>query len=191
MRGISATMLLLTGLSHPSQLRDGLKAQDALETQSDLKDVYANWPVPLTSLDVIANCQQPMSRDWSQVNHAHTVFASCGTYSKGLATVPDLGITFRYPPGTMIMLSGALRLGVEVTDGDHVMFKAKLHSTLLDAAGVSMSGPPTLLQSWAKRDLSGEVRLFAPHLPTVDSESEFDYSEIDESDLAGMEEIMG
>jgi hypothetical protein len=111
----SALMGSLLWIIHPELYHAGMEGLKALAENPDMvkegDDVFQIlhwWSTPFSGYSIISNRTTPVHRDNSARPQWYDLLASFGTYGYGEMKLPGIGVTLKYPAGTLVALCGKL-----------------------------------------------------------------------------------
>jgi hypothetical protein len=129
----------VTALVAPELYKAGKEAIEQVQLGQDMNRTHKNitlWPSVFTGMQIIANRTTPPHRDRGGAPTHYDLLLSVGTHVEAQLSLPELGATFSYPPGTIVELCGKVFLH-EVDDwegGERVcvahMMKDDVHERL-------------------------------------------------------------
>ncbi|KAI0338537.1 hypothetical protein BDW22DRAFT_1337809 [Trametopsis cervina] len=127
-------------ICHPIQLMQTYNCETRLTETEAFASAVRTWNYPSHGLAFISNRQTPLHRDRKTSTTMYDTLVTCGRYSDGDFMIAEVGLRFRYKPGTMITLAGGLlRHGAEVEDGERVVIASFMRQELMDAMDVACS----------------------------------------------------
>jgi hypothetical protein len=103
----------ILALTHKELYLCGLDAIHRLifdEIQSKIHPNLHHWLSVYSAIQVISNRTTPPHRDKGGAPSYYDLLLSAGTHSDARMHIHDLGATFNYPPGTIILVCGRLLL---------------------------------------------------------------------------------
>lgn len=101
-----------------------------------LLEVLSTWYTPFSALAVISNRSTPLHRDTGGRPEWLDLMVALGVYEHGRFTVPGLGYTFKYNPGTIVAFSGKIfRHGAECA-GDRACIAFYMRDNVLNRLGI-------------------------------------------------------
>lgn len=133
-------------VAHPELHDAGRNALKVLRTSPRHKNhrVYARrWTSVYSGVSVICNRACPPHRDPGGREDWYDMLLTLGRYADGILKMPDLGATFAYAPGTVMLLpSKCLRHAVPPVVGERVCYAWFMRDNVLERLGVSVTQWP-------------------------------------------------
>lgn len=129
---------LILSLTNPQLYQCGLEAITKLKAD-DSSQLHANirsWPSVYSGIQVISNRITPSHRDKGSAPSTYDLLLSVGTHSNARLSIHDIGSSFTYRPGSIILTCGRVLLHevAEWGDGERLCFahymKDKVHERL-------------------------------------------------------------
>jgi hypothetical protein len=119
---------------------------ERIAKSENLDSLLKDWTSPLTTASLINNRDSPEHRDTRATYCSMDVLASTGKYENGKFTVPGLGLTFWYRPGTVIGLLGRIVRHGATAEGERMVYTQYLRETVLETLGVPEPGHVNISQ---------------------------------------------
>ena len=143
----NALMSAAVAIMHPDMYRAGRdtliklgKQEHAKNDPDGMADVLAKWGAVFNGVNVISNRQTPLHRDNYSSAEWYDLLATVGDYANGVLELPTVGVRLKYPPGTLVALSGrVLRHGASEVDGDRLCLAWYMRSSVHRRMDVSPS----------------------------------------------------
>ena len=101
-------------LIHPDLYRASLESISKIKNDKNLVAHYHQnvqlWPSAFSAIQVIVNRQTPCHRDQGAFPTSYDLLLSLGTHSDARMTLREIGASFLYTPGSVMVLSGKVLL---------------------------------------------------------------------------------
>jgi hypothetical protein len=143
LEGTTSFLGAVLGVMHPSTFQTGMNCVRAIVASNNvakregLEQLMNEWTSPYTTISLINNRDTPLHRDNGGSYTVMDLLVSVGTYSTGEFTVPGLGFTFWYTPGTVIGLLGRIVQHGAAASGERLCYAQYLRENVLDDLGLS------------------------------------------------------
>lgn len=103
-----------------------------VEKATNFADILQAWTSPFTGVAVVNNRQTPVHRDHGGFRESMDILASVGPYQGGQIDFPSLNLSFAYPPGTLVGLTGRLIPHGASADGERCCFAYYLKQAVVE-----------------------------------------------------------
>ena len=148
----SALMGALLWIIHPELYAAGIQALTTLASHpelvkegDELAAILQVWSSPYSSYSIISNRESIGHQDNNSRPAWYDMLVSVGTYNEGVLTLPGLGLTFQYNPGTVVGLCGKLlKHAVPEVVGNRVCLAYYMRDKVHERIEVSAPGWMTL-----------------------------------------------
>lgn len=105
---------IMAALVHPNLYRASQESIYKIKNNPNLVAQYHKnvqlWPSAFSAIQVIVNRQTPCHRDQGGFPTSYDLLLSLGTHTEARMTLREIGATFRYTPGCVMVLSGKVLL---------------------------------------------------------------------------------
>jgi hypothetical protein len=155
------TLVLVSGILsiiQPELYKLGLQALELLiedpthcKEPVQLVEILQLWYSPFSAISVISNRSTPLHRDTGGRPQWLDILLAVGEYKHGRFSLPGLGLTLKYNPGTVVAFSGKIfRHGAECT-GNRACIAFYVRDNVLDRLGLPVG-------SWLNAEVYERLR---------------------------------
>lgn len=129
---MSALVGCILAIIHPNQLESALQVKAGLTLPGSGEYPFMDhWKLPFDGVAIITNRQTPQHVDAQGWKTLYDLLITLEKYTNGDLELADISLRFRYKPGTVIAIHGAvLRHAAETWEGERVCLAHFTRATL-------------------------------------------------------------